>query len=139
MTYNSDEMQQILQKAFARQQKGEFSREQIIEIASELGVSSESLQTAEQEWLIQEVEVKKRQIFNTQRRGQFKSHLVTFIGVNGFLVLLNLLTSPSYFWAIFPILGWGLGLFFDAMKAYKTNGESYEHDFQEWSKGLAKK
>lgn len=139
MTYNSDEMRQILQKAFTRQQQGEVSREQIIEIASELGVSSQSLQAAEQEWLLQEVEVKKRQRFNAQRRGQFKSHLIAFLGVNGFLIVLNLLTSPAYFWAIFPILGWGLGLFFDAMKAYKTSGESYEHDFQEWSNGLLKK
>ncbi|AFY32647.1 2TM domain-containing protein [Calothrix sp. PCC 7507] len=138
MTYNSEQMQQILQKAFARQQQGEVSRQQIIEIASELGVSSESLQAAEQEWLIQEIEVKKRQKFHSQRRGEFKSHLIAFIGVNGFLIVLNLLTSPAYFWAIFPILGWGLGLFFDAVKAYKTNGESYERDFQEWLKKLPK-
>ena len=138
MTYNSEQMQQILQKAFARQQQGEVSREQIIEIASELGVSSASLQAAEQEWLIQELEVKKRQRFNAQRRGEFKSQLVYFIGVNGFLIVLNLLTSPGYFWAIFPLLGWGLSLFFSGMKAYQTNGESYEHDFLEWSKKLPK-
>ncbi|MBD2384019.1 2TM domain-containing protein [Cylindrospermum sp. FACHB-282] len=139
MTYNSDEMQRILQIAFARKQQGEVSREQIIEIASELGVSAASLQAAEQEWLIQEVEGKKRQMFNAQRRRELKSHVVSFIGVNGFLILLNLFTSPSYFWAIFPLLAWGLGLFLHCMKAYKTTGESYEHDFQEWCKGLPKK
>ncbi|AFZ25258.1 hypothetical protein Cylst_3088 [Cylindrospermum stagnale PCC 7417] len=139
MTYNSDEMQRILQIAFARKQQGEVSREQIIEIASELGVSAASLQAAEQEWLIQEVEAKKRQMFNAQRRRELKSHVVSFIGVNGFLILLNLFTSPSYFWAIFPLLAWGLGLFLHWMKAYKTTGESYEHDFQEWCKGLPKK
>ncbi len=138
MTYNSEQMQQILQKAFTRQQQGEVSREQIIEIASELGVSSASLQAAEQEWLIQEIEVKKRQKFNAKKLGEFKSHLVYFMGVNGLLIVLNLLTSPTYFWAIFPLLGWGLGLFFSGMKAYKTNGESYERDFEEWCKGLPK-
>jgi hypothetical protein len=139
MTYNSDEMQQILQIAFARKQQGEVSREQIIEIASELGVSSASLQAAEQEWLRQEVEAKKRQIFNAQRRREFKSHLVSFVAVNGFLVALNLFTSPSYFWSVFPLLAWGLGLFLHGMKVYQTKGESYEHDFQEWCKGLPKK
>ncbi|MEA5616329.1 2TM domain-containing protein [Cronbergia sp. UHCC 0137] len=139
MTYNSEEMQQILQKAFVRKQKGEFSREQIIEIASELGVSTESLQVAEQEWLIQEVDMKKRQKFNTHRKREFKSHLISFMGVNGLLILINLFTSPGYFWAIFPILGWGLGLFFHGMKAYKTQGELYEHDFQQWCEGLQKK
>ena len=138
MTYNSEQRQQILQKAFARQQQGEISRQQIIEIASELGVSSASLQAAEQEWLSQEIGEKKRQRFHAQRREEFKTHLITFIGVNGFLVVLNLLTSPGYFWAIFPLLGWGLGLFFSGIKAYKTSGESYEHDFQEWSKKFPK-
>ncbi|WP_414752298.1 2TM domain-containing protein [Anabaena sp. CCY 9910] len=138
MTYNSEQMQQILQKAFARQQQGEISRQQIIEIASELGVSSASLQAAEQEWLSQEIGDKKRQRFHAQRREEFKTHLITFIGVNGLLVVLNLLTSPSYFWAIFPLLGWGLGLLFSGIKAYKTSGGSYEHDFQEWSKKLPK-
>jgi hypothetical protein len=138
MTYNSEQMQQILQKAFARQQQGEISRQQIIEIASELGVSSASLQAAEQEWLSQEIEEKRRHKFHAQRQGEFKSHLISFIGVNGFLIALNLWTSPSYFWAIFPLLGWGLGLFFSGMKAYKNSGESYERDFQEWSRKLPK-
>ncbi|WP_071191446.1 2TM domain-containing protein [Trichormus sp. NMC-1] len=118
MTYSSEEMQQILQKAFARKQEGEFSQEQIIEIALELGVSSESLQAAEKEWLIQQVEMKKQQISNSQKRKEFKSHLISFIVINGFLILLNLFTSPSYFWAIYPILGWGLGLLLHGIKTY---------------------
>jgi hypothetical protein len=118
MAYNSEEMQQILEVAFARQQQGEFTREQIIEIASELGLSSASLQAAEQEWLLKEVEVKKQQTSKAQQRKEFKSHLMTFIAVNGFLIVLNLFVTPSYFWAIFPLLGWGLGLFLHAMKTY---------------------
>ncbi|MBD2629483.1 MULTISPECIES: 2TM domain-containing protein [Nostocaceae] len=118
MTYSSEEMQQILQKAFVRKQEGEFTQEQIIEIALELGVSSESLQAAEKEWLIQQVEMKKQQISNSKKRKEFKSHLISFIVINGFLILLNLFTSPSYFWAIFPILGWGLGLLLHGIKTY---------------------
>jgi hypothetical protein len=119
MTYNSEEMQQILEVAFKRKQEGEFTREHIIEIASELGVSSESLKAAEQEWLTEEVQVKKKQMSNHQKQQEFKLHLITFIAVNGFLILLNLFTSPGYFWAIFPLLGWGLGLFLHWMKVYK--------------------
>ncbi len=37
-------------------------------------------------------------------------HLWAYICVNGFLVLLNLLTSPFYLWSLYPILGWGVGL-----------------------------
>lgn len=119
MTYSSEEMQQILEVAFKRQQQGEFTQEQIIEIASELGVTSESLKAAEKEWLIKQVDFKKQAMSNYQKRQEFKSHLITFIIVNGFLILLNLFTSPEYFWAIFPLLGWGLGLFLHGMKTYK--------------------
>ena len=121
MTYNSEEMQQILEVAFRRKQQGEYTREQIIEIASELGVSSESLQAAEQEWLKNNVEVKKEQMSNSQQRKDFKSHLFAFLAINGFLVLLNLVVSPGNFWAIYPILGWGLGLLLHGIKVYISN------------------
>ena len=121
MTYNSEEMQQILEVAFRRKQQGEYTREQIIEIASELGVSSESLQAAEQEWLKNNVEVKKEQMSNSQQQKGFKSHLFAFMAINGFLVLLNLVVSPGYFWAIFPMLGWGLGLLLHGIKVYISN------------------
>jgi hypothetical protein len=121
MTYNAEEMQQILEVAFRQKQKGEYTREQIIEIASELGVSSESLQAAEQEWLKNNVEVKKEQMSNSQQRKDFKSHLFAFLAINSFLVLLNLVVSPGYFWAIYPILGWGLGLLLHGMKVYISN------------------
>lgn len=121
MTYNSEEMQQILEVAFKRKQQGEYTREQIIEIASELGVSSESLQAAEQEWLKNDVEVKKEKMSHTQQRKEFKSHLFAFMAINGFLVLLNLVVSPGYFWAIYPILGWSLGLLLHGIKVYTSN------------------
>ena len=121
MTYNSEEMQQILEVAFRRKQQGEYTREQIIEIASELGVSSESLQAAEQEWLKNNVEVKKEQMSNSQQQKGFKSHLFAFMAINGFLVILNLIVSPGYFWAIFPMLGWGLGLLLHGIKVYISN------------------
>ncbi|MFN9616840.1 MAG: 2TM domain-containing protein [Dolichospermum sp.] len=121
MTYNSEEMQQILEVAFKRKQQGEYTREQIIEIASELGVSSESLQAAEQEWLKNDAKVKKEQMSHSQQRKEFKSHLFAFMAINGFLVLLNLGVSPGYFWAIYPMLGWGLGLLLHGIKVYTSN------------------
>jgi hypothetical protein len=55
-----------------------------------------------------------------QRVGQLRSfygNLFSYIPVIGFLAAINLLTSPSYPWVIFPALGWGLGL---GMHAYGT-------------------
>ncbi len=40
----------------------------------------------------------------------FYIHLITYLLVNAGLVVLNLLTSPEYYWFIWPIIGWGIGL-----------------------------
>ncbi|MBD2530938.1 2TM domain-containing protein [Nostoc flagelliforme FACHB-838] len=132
MTYDSEDIEQILQKALARKDKGEFSREQLLEMASELGISSNILETTEQKWLAQQEEERYRHRFNTFRRRAFWSNFVSFLAVNLFLILLNLITSPSYFWAIFPVLGWGLGIFFHWWSVYQSKSEDYEIAFQKW-------
>ncbi|MEH1873984.1 2TM domain-containing protein [Nostoc sp.] len=132
MTYDSEDVQKILQIALARKQEGGFSREQLIEMASELGISSDILEKTEKKWLAQEEEERLRRTFNTFRRRSFRAHLVSFIAVNLFLIILNLITSPSYFWAIFPLLGWGLGLFFHWWSVYQSKSEDYEIAFQNW-------
>ena len=131
-TYRSEDVQQILQRAMAHKQEGEFSREQLLEMASELGISPDILQAAEQEWLAQREGVRERQAFNTYQRRAFRAHLIPYLAVNTFLILLNLLTSPSRFWAIYPLLGWGLGLALHGWSAYQTEGENYEKAFQVW-------
>jgi hypothetical protein len=40
----------------------------------------------------------------------FRSHLLAYVVVNAGLVAINLITSPGYFWAIWPMIGWGIGL-----------------------------
>lgn len=52
----------------------------------------------------------------------FYGHLWSFILVNGFLLALNLLTSPGFLWALFPILGWGLGLAFHSFDVFGYPG-----------------
>ena len=42
--------------------------------------------------------------------GGFLQHLAPFVFVNGFLFFLNMFTSPSYPWFLFPLGGWSIGL-----------------------------
>lgn len=42
--------------------------------------------------------------------GGFFGHLVPFVMVNGFLMVLNATVSPGFPWALFPFGGWGIGL-----------------------------
>jgi 2TM domain len=39
--------------------------------------------------------------------------------VNGFLVIIWAITDASFFWPVFPIAGWGIGLTFHAWDVYR--------------------
>ncbi|MCP6760359.1 MAG: 2TM domain-containing protein [Fischerella sp. CENA71] len=132
MTYDSEDIQQILQMALAQKQEGEFSREQLVEMACELNISPQMLEKAEQKWLTQRSEQHRRRAFNNFRRKGFSAHLISFLAVNSFLILLNLFTSPSYFWAVFPLLGWSLGLFFHGWSVSRNEGKAYEQALKKW-------
>ncbi len=43
------------------------------------------------------------------KRG-FRRHVVTYAAVNGFLVVVWVATGGSYFWPVWTIAGWGIGL-----------------------------
>ena len=48
----------------------------------------------------------------------FYGHLIPFVIVNLFLLYTNLKHSPEYLWFFWPLLSWGIGLFFHAMKVF---------------------
>jgi len=54
----------------------------------------------------------------------FYVHLAIYIAVNALLVSINMRTSPEYSWFIWPLLGWGAGLFFHGMGVFVFSGES---------------
>jgi hypothetical protein len=57
-----------------------------------------------------------------RERVEFKRHLLTFIIVIGALWAINYLTQMNdraiYWWAIWPTLGWGIGLVFHLFSAF---------------------
>ncbi|MEM7292794.1 MAG: 2TM domain-containing protein [Pseudomonadota bacterium] len=48
----------------------------------------------------------------------FYGHLTQYVAVIALLFVINLLTSPGYIWAIFPALGWGVGVLFHAAAVF---------------------
>lgn len=45
-----------------------------------------------------------------RKEREFYAHLAKFLVVMAGLIALNLVTSPSYLWFFWPLLGWGFGL-----------------------------
>ncbi|MEO1430591.1 MAG: 2TM domain-containing protein [Cyanobacteria bacterium J06632_19] len=126
MAYSSDDIQKILQIAMTRKQEESFTQKQLSEMATELGISSELLEGAEQEWLTQAKANEQQQARRQIMRREFKAHLISFVTVNTFLVILNLTTTPLDFWAIYPLSGWGLGLFMHSLKVTRVEENSQD-------------
>ncbi len=49
---------------------------------------------------------------------EFYQHLLTYVVINAFLIVVNRLTSPGYNWFIWPLLGWGIGLVLHALTVF---------------------
>lgn len=61
----------------------------------------------------------------------FKVHFMAYLVVNAGLVAINLVSSPGYFWAIWPIIGWGLGLTAHGIAVYHFGGDVRERAIED--------
>ena len=66
----------------------------------------------ERDKVYERVRVKVEKLFG------FYTQLAVYLCVNGVLFTIILMTSPGYLWAIWPLMGWGIGLFFHAFGVY---------------------
>jgi hypothetical protein len=48
----------------------------------------------------------------------FYGNLTSYIVMNIFFLILNLVTSPNHLWFYWPMLGWGIGVIFHGMKVF---------------------
>jgi len=48
----------------------------------------------------------------------FYVHLAVYVVVNALLVLVNITTTPEHLWFPWPLIGWGIGLFFHGMGVF---------------------
>lgn len=60
-----------------------------------------------------------------KKKRRFFSHVTTWVVMSVFFILLNLSTT-DYFWAIFPILGWGIGVAFHGIQVFSSEWEDEE-------------
>ena len=71
-----------------------------------------------------DVELRRLAIRRADMKLAFRSHMMAYVVVNAGLVAIYVMTSfGDYFWPIWPMLGWGIGLGTHAVSVY-TNGEN---------------
>ena len=73
-----------------------------------------------------------------KKQRDFRSHLLVYILVNTFFVVIWLLTDPhGFFWPMFPIAGWGIGVIMNAWDVYGRQ-EITEEDIRREMEHLGK-
>lgn len=67
----------------------------------------------------------------TKNLKEFYIHVLVYLCVIVFLIVLNFIVTPDYYWFIFPMLGWGTGVFFHGMSVLKPHfilGKKWEEE-----------
>ena len=64
-------------------------------------------------------ELRDQALKQLRKKREFSANLFAYVLVNAFLVGIWAVTGAGFFWPVFPILGWGLGLFFHAWDVYQ--------------------
>ncbi|MCG9892298.1 MAG: 2TM domain-containing protein [Thermosynechococcaceae cyanobacterium MS004] len=131
--YTQEDIQNILNLAIAEHTyQGEFSRSQLFEIGSDLGISPEILQKAEQSWVRTSQDLAKRDEFKRHERAKLQRKAVRFAMVNGSLITLNALMGFGFAWSLYIFVLWGLFLGLKTWSVFTLEGEAYERAFQRW-------
>ena len=65
-----------------------------------------------------EQDLREQAIARLKKKRDFKTHVLIYVAVNTFLVVIWAVTSAGFFWPIFPILGWGIGVLANAWDVY---------------------
>lgn len=63
--------------------------------------------------------LRERAVKRLKKRRDFYGHILVYLLVNAFLVVIWAVTSPGgFFWPVFPLVGWGIGVVMNAWDVY---------------------
>jgi hypothetical protein len=57
-----------------------------------------------------------------KKKKEFYRNLFSWLLTSIFLFIINLMTSPRFLWALFPFVGWGIGIAFHAFEIFGYPG-----------------
>lgn len=64
-------------------------------------------------WTEDEPALRKKAEKRLEEKRGLQAHALAYVLVNTFLVIVWYVTGGGFFWPVFPILGWGIGLAFN--------------------------
>ena len=77
-------------------------------------------------------DLREQAIASLKKKRDFRSHVFIYVAVNAVLVVIWAVTSDDgFFWPIFPILGWGIGVAANAWDVYGSKALTEEEIHRE--------
>ena len=65
-----------------------------------------------------EQDLRDQALERLKKKRDFRGHVFIYVAVNAMLVVIWAVTGSGFFWPIFPILGWGVGVAANAWDVY---------------------
>ena len=65
-----------------------------------------------------ETELREQALRSLKKKRDFRSHVVVYVLVNALLIAIWAVTGAGFFWPVFPLLGWGIAVAFNAWDVY---------------------
>ena len=81
----------------------------VTDLSTEAAMSNQSMSVKEEKVMLYVRDIKG-----------FYTHLITYVVVVGCLFALNLIKSPNHLWAIWPALGWGIGVVIHGLNVFEV-------------------
>jgi hypothetical protein len=70
---------------------------------------------------VQEEDLRTVAIRRIKKKTDLKAHLFVYVVVNSMLVTIWAITGVGFFWPIFPMLAWGVGIVFNVWDVYRRD------------------
>lgn len=112
--YSDDEVRDIIERALKDQPASGVSHDDLLSIGEGAGLSRAAIENAAHD--VAEARLTKTATARiaSRRRLGVAAHAFVYAVVNGFLFLINYLTTPGSWWVLFPVLAWGVGMLLHA-------------------------
>jgi hypothetical protein len=68
-----------------------------------------------------ELELRERALRRLKKRADFRGHLMVYALINTFLIVIWAITGHHFFWPVFPMVGWGIGVAMNAWDVYRND------------------
>jgi uncharacterized ion transporter superfamily protein YfcC len=71
-------------------------------------------------------ELRDRAVRQLKKKHDFRAHLLVYVLVNAFVVVIWAVTGSGFFWPVFLMAAWGIGLVMNAWDVYRSQDPSEE-------------